>query len=103
MTNSGTSQSSGTLPSALFCCLYRFFTLGLDGSRLRKLLNNQDSPYIRCAGFLYVRYGLAHDKLWSYLGDYVLDDEQFSLNADSDQYTTIGEFVEGILKDDKYF
>lgn len=95
--------NSGTLPTALFCCVYRFFTLGLDSRMLRKLLNNQESPYLRAAGFLYVRYGLPHDTLWDWLGEYILDDETFQLSPENDQKTTIGEYVEGLLAQDKYF
>mmetsp|Transcript_55209 Transcript_55209/g.162313 ORF Transcript_55209/g.162313 Transcript_55209/m.162313 type:complete len:595 (-) Transcript_55209:113-1897(-) len=95
--------NSGTLPSALFCCLYRFFTLGLDGRQLRRLLDNQESPYIRAAGFLYVRYGLPHDQLLSWLGEYVLDDEEFKPSPDSEWKTTIGEYVEGLIAQDKYY
>merc|ERR1719337_459920 len=46
--------NSGTLPSALFCCVYRFFTMALDRRQVRRLINSTESPYLRCAGFLYV-------------------------------------------------
>lgn len=95
-------SNSGTLPSALFCCLYRFFTMGLDGRQLRRLIDSQESPYIRCCGFLYVRYGLPHSELLSWLGEYVLDDEEFRPSPDSEWRTTIGEYVEGLLSQDKY-
>lgn len=95
--------NSGTLPSALFCCLYRFFTLGLDSRQLRRLIDSQESPYIRCCGFLYVRFGLPHDQLLSWLGEYVLDDEEFKPSPDSEWRTTIGEYVEGLLSQDKYY
>jgi len=95
--------NSGTVPSALFCCLYRFFTLGLDRSRLQKLMDSQESPFIRCAGFLYVRFGLPHDQLLGWLGDYILDDEEFKPSAETDQRLTIGEFVEALLSQDRYY
>uniref|UniRef100_A0A7S3U5X5 Pre-mRNA-splicing factor 38 n=1 Tax=Strombidinopsis acuminata TaxID=141414 RepID=A0A7S3U5X5_9SPIT len=95
--------NSGTLPSALFCCLYRFFTLSLDSRQLQRLIDSQESPYIRCAGFLYVRYGLPHDQLLPWLGEYVLDDEDFKPSPDSEWKTTIGEYVEGLIAQDKYF
>lgn len=97
------NTGSGTVPSALFCCVYRFFTLGLDDRMLRRLLNSQESAYLRCAGFLYVRFGLPHEALWDWLGEYVLDDEVFQPTQDSDQKTTIGDYVESILAGDKYF
>jgi len=95
--------NSGTLPSALFCCLYRFFTMGLDGRMLRRLIDSQESPYIRCCGFLYVRFGLPHEQVLSWLGEYVLDDEEFKPSPDSDYRTTVGEYVEGLLSQDKYY
>jgi len=95
--------NSGTLPSALFCCLYRFFTMGLDSRNLKRLIENQESPYIRCAGFLYVRLGLPHDQILGWLGEYLIDDEEFKPSPDSDYKTTIGEFVETLLSQDKYY
>mmetsp|Transcript_39775 Transcript_39775/g.73696 ORF Transcript_39775/g.73696 Transcript_39775/m.73696 type:complete len:724 (-) Transcript_39775:54-2225(-) len=95
--------NSGTLPSALFCCLYRFLTLALDGRMLKRLIDSSESPYLRCTGVLYVRYGLPADQLWNWLGEYVLDDEEFKPTPDSDFKTTIGEYVESILSQDKYY
>jgi len=95
--------NSGTLPSALFCCLYRFFTLGLDHRQLRRLIDSQESPYIRCCGLLYVRFGLPHDQILSWLSEYVLDDEEFKPSPDSEWRTSIGEYVEGLLSQDKYY
>lgn len=95
--------NSGTLPSALFCCLYRFFTLGLDGEKLKALLENQQSPYLRCAGILYCRFGLSHDQLWNWMGEYVLDDEEFKPSPESESKNTIGEYVEAVLNQDKYY
>lgn len=95
--------NSGTLPSALFCCLYRFFTLGLDSRQLRRLIDSQESPYIRCCGFLYVRLGLPHDQVLPWLGEYLLDDEEFRPSPDSEWRTTVGDYVEGLLSQDKYY
>jgi pre-mRNA-splicing factor 38B len=95
--------NSGTLPTALFCCIYRFFTLGIESRQLRRLVDSAESPYLRCAGFLYVRYGLPPDQLWDWLGDYILDDEVFKPSADSENQTTVGDYVESILAHDKYF
>jgi len=95
--------NSGTLPSALFCCLYRFFTMGLDGHQLRRLLENQESPYIRCCGFLYVRFGLPHDQLITWLGEYILDDEEFKPAPESEWKTSIGEYVATLMSQDKYY
>ncbi|CAE8583796.1 unnamed protein product, partial [Polarella glacialis] len=68
--------NSNTTPSAMFACLYRLFTMGIDSRQLRRLMENPDNPYIRCVGFLFVRFGLPPDHLWNWLGEYVLDDEE---------------------------
>jgi len=52
---------------------------------------------------LYVRFGLPHDQLLSWLGEYVCDDEEFKPSPDADFKTTIGEYVEGLLSQDKYY
>jgi len=96
-------NNSGTLPSALFCCLYRFFTMNLDARSLRRLIESQVSPFIRCCGLLYVRFGLPHDQLLSWCGEYLLDDEPFKPSPESDFTTTIGEFVESLCSQDKYY
>jgi len=95
--------NSSTTPSALFCCLYRLFTMGIDSRQLGRLIDNTDNPYVRCAGFLFIRFGLPHDQLWPWLGEYVLDDEELRPAKDSEYYTTVGEFCEGLLSQDKYY
>mmetsp|Transcript_52609 Transcript_52609/g.114902 ORF Transcript_52609/g.114902 Transcript_52609/m.114902 type:complete len:553 (+) Transcript_52609:60-1718(+) len=95
--------NSNTIPSGLFVCLYKFFTMNLDGQSLKRLMNSQESPFIRCCGFLYVRMGLPHDQILGWLGEYLLDDEEFKPAPDSEGKITIGEFVESILSQDKYY
>lgn len=95
--------NSTTVPSALFCCLYRLFTLGLESWQLKRLINYSRQPYARCIGFLFVRIGLAPESLWPYLGEYVLDDQELRPTKDADAVTSIGEFVEGLLSQDRYY
>jgi pre-mRNA-splicing factor 38B len=95
--------NSSTTPSALFCCLYRLFTMGIAGPQLRRLIDNSDNAYVRCCGFLFIRFGLTPEQLWPWLGEYVLDDEELRPAKDSEWATTIGEFVEGLLTQDKYY
>lgn len=98
-------QNSATVPSALFCCAYRLLTMGLTGGQLRRIIESEESAYIRCAGFLFVRFGMAPDQLWSWVGEYVLDDEELRLSGkDADAgSTTIGEYVESLLTQERYF
>jgi len=96
------NQNSASVPSALFCCVYRLLTMGLDGQRLRRLIENEESPFVRCAGFLFIRFGLAPDQLWPWLGEYVVDDEELRPSKDADR-TTIGEYVEALLTQERYY
>jgi len=96
-------QGSTLQPSPLFCCIYRLFTLGLDGQQLEYLCESEDSPMVRCAGFLFVRFGLAPEELWLRLGEYTLDSDEIKTSKDSDISTTIGEFVEGLMTQERYY
>jgi len=92
-----------TTPSSLFCCLYRMFTVGIDSRQLCRLIENVNSPYIRCMGFLFVRFGLPPDQLWLWLGEFVLDTEELRPTKGSAIQTTIGEYVEALLREEKYY
>ena len=63
------------IPSTLFCCLYKLMVSHLSEGQVKHLLNNQDSPYIRCAGFLYIRYLSDPKDLWTWLSAYILDEQ----------------------------
>eukprot|EP00927_Polykrikos_kofoidii_P059512 TRINITY_DN54662_c0_g1_i1.p1 TRINITY_DN54662_c0_g1~~TRINITY_DN54662_c0_g1_i1.p1 ORF type:complete len:709 (-),score=150.41 TRINITY_DN54662_c0_g1_i1:175-2301(-) len=93
---------STTMPSPFFCLVYRMFTLGLDARQLKKLIELTDAPCVRCVGFVYIRFGLHIDKLWNWLGDHVIDDEEFQPSG-SGAWTTIGDFVEALLIKEKYY
>merc|ERR1712107_529857 len=93
-----------TVPSSLFCSLYRFFTIGISYDELNLLLDHKDWPYIRCCGILYIRFGCAAEKLWDMLGDYCLDDQEFQPSkSDPSFQCTLGEYVESILLDERYY
>lgn len=79
--------------------------MSLTGGQLRRLIENEDNAYIRCAGFLFIRFGLSPEHHWSWLGEYLLDDQEFSLSSrePSAGMTTIGEYVEGLLTQDHYY
>jgi len=90
-------------PSTLFCCLYKFFTMRLTERQVRGLLDHVDSPYIRCTGFLYLRYVHPPERLWRWYEPYFLDDEEFVPGFDGTRKTTIGEYVEGLVTGERYF
>lgn len=90
-------------PSCLFVCVYRLFAMGLEVVQLRQLLESNDSPFVRCAGVLYVRYGLAAEQLWPWLGEYVLDQDEFPPGQEYEWGSTVGEFVEMLMSQDSYY
>jgi len=95
-------QNSTSVPSALFCCVYRLLTMGIDAQQLRRLIEGGDNSYIRCAGFLFIRFGLSPDQLWFWLGEYVLDDDELPAK-DAERNMSIGEYVECLMTQDRYY
>ena len=69
----------GGIVSTAFCLLYKLYTLKLTRKQVMGLVEHQDSPYIRCLGYMYVRYTQSPQDLWSWYVDY-LDDEEVSMN-----------------------
>eukprot|EP01119_Soliformovum_irregulare_P015662 TRINITY_DN4434_c0_g1_i2.p1 TRINITY_DN4434_c0_g1~~TRINITY_DN4434_c0_g1_i2.p1 ORF type:complete len:282 (-),score=49.41 TRINITY_DN4434_c0_g1_i2:24-869(-) len=65
------------------------------------LVKHKDSPYIRALGFLYLRYSLPPRNLWNWFSTYVDDEEEISLRRNGGA-TTIGKFVRGLIKDNKF-
>eukprot|EP01071_Lankesteria_metandrocarpae_P003320 Lankesteria_metandrocarpae@DN2891_c0_g1_i1.p1 len=90
-------------PSTLFCCLYKLLAMKLTERQVTVLLDHGDSPFIRVTGFLYLRYVHPPEKLWDWFEAYVLDDEEFAPGVDKHRVITIGEYVEGLITDDKYY
>eukprot|EP00929_Paragymnodinium_shiwhaense_P082515 TRINITY_DN43503_c0_g1_i1.p1 TRINITY_DN43503_c0_g1~~TRINITY_DN43503_c0_g1_i1.p1 ORF type:complete len:684 (-),score=201.88 TRINITY_DN43503_c0_g1_i1:92-2143(-) len=95
--------NSTQAPSAIFCCMARLFLMNLEGIQLRRLIEYPGEPWVRCVGFLFVRFGLAPEQLWPWLGDYVLDTMEMKFSKDGEQTTTIGEYVESLLTQERYF
>ncbi|CRH04061.1 pre-mRNA-splicing factor 38B, putative [Plasmodium relictum] len=90
-------------PSTLFCCLYKLFTMHLSEKQLKGLIDHKDSCYIRACGFLYLRYAHSPANLWQWFESYLLDEEEFTISSDKRKKSTIGEYVQSLLSDDKYF
>lgn len=98
------TQHSATDPSTFLCILYRFFTTGLTENQLLTLLKHPDSPYIRIAGYLFVRFVLHADWLLKYSEPLLYDDELFQPHKDSTRpQLTVGDFVEETLQSGKLF
>ena len=63
------------IPSSAFCLLLRLFTLRCSERQMTLLLDHKDSPYIRCIGFLYLRYACEPTELWKWIQPYLFDEE----------------------------
>ncbi|EER20703.1 conserved hypothetical protein [Perkinsus marinus ATCC 50983] len=96
-------NGSLTVPSTMFCCLYRLFVMRINSKVLGQLINYHGAPYVRCAGFLYVRFGLSPRDYWSFLQPHLLDDEEFTPGCDKGRIITMGEYVEKLLTEDRYY
>ncbi|SBS87743.1 pre-mRNA splicing factor [Plasmodium ovale curtisi] len=79
---------------------------------LKGLIDHKDSCYIRACGFLYLRYvhspanvsgECKYPYLWTWFEPYLLDEEEFIISADKRKRLTMGEYVQNLLSDDKYF
>jgi len=89
-------------PSTAFCLLYKYFTMKLTVKQMHGLLKHEDSPYIRCIGFLYLRYVADPKTLWGWFEPYVKDDEEFSPGSNG-RMTTMGVYVRDLLLGQYYF
>lgn len=67
------------------------------------MLDHVDSPYIRCIGFLYLRYGSEPSGLWKWFEPYLYDEESVRISpSGSKPEITVGEFARGLLTDMNY-
>jgi pre-mRNA-splicing factor 38B len=91
-------------PSTAFCLLLRLFTLRCTEKQIHLMLDHIDSPYIRCIGFLYLRFAADPSILWEYCQPYVYDQEPVVVSQSlTSKEITIGDFVRGILIDLEYY
>jgi len=91
------------IPSTLFCCLYKFMLLKLTENQVKYLINNKESFYLRCAGFLYVRYLSDPKDLWNIFSPYLSDQQLFSPTLDQKEKINIGQYVKNLLNDLDYY
>ena len=49
-------QGANSVPSTLFCCVYRLIGLNLSEKQVTKLCKFKNGSYIRVAGMLFIRY-----------------------------------------------
>jgi pre-mRNA-splicing factor 38B len=68
------------------------------------LLDHKDSPYIRCIGFLYLRYACEPNELWKWIQPYLFDEELVRVRFNpASAEIPIGEYVRKLFGDLEYF
>lgn len=100
-------------PSTAFCLLLRLLTMRCTTKQMEQMLNHVDSPYIRCIGFLYLRYASEPKELWDWFMPYLYDTEEVKLvernmghhnhrKGHQNNYT-VGDFVRGLLDNLEFY
>ena len=95
-------KGAGKVPSTAFCLLLRLFTLRCTEKQMTLMLDHVDSPYIRCIGFLYLRYAADPSTLWTWFEPYLYDEEPVQVQQGKSD-TTIGDYVRFLLGDLEYY
>ncbi len=71
---------------------------------MEQMLDHVDSPYIRCIGFLYLRYASDPKELWDWFMPYLYDDEPVKIvDRNQGREETVGDFVRGLLNNLDYY
>jgi len=71
---------------------------------MKLMLDHVDSPYIRCIGFLYLRYAADPSIIWKWFKPYLYDEEPVKIRANvSSKESTVGHFVRYLLTDLEYY
>lgn len=66
------------------------------------MLEHADSPYIRCIGFLYLRYAAAPETLSSWFEPYLHDQEPVQIKQGRKD-STVGDFCQSLLENMDYY
>lgn len=66
------------------------------------MLTHVDSPYIRCIGFLYLRYAADPSTLYSWYEPYLYDDESVQIRQGKSEIT-VGMYVRLLLENQEYY
>ncbi|KAF8929315.1 PRP38 pre-mRNA processing factor 38 domain-containing protein B [Haplosporangium bisporale] len=93
----------GTTPSTAWVLMYKFWTLPLTVRQLENLIEHPHSVFLRGIGFLYLRYVCKPDQLWDWLGPFLEDDQEITLQAGvKSVHSTIGKMCYMLLNDQKF-
>lgn len=91
-------------PSTAFCLLLRLCTIRCSEKQMRLMLNHGDSPYIRCIGFLYLRFTSDPSRIWNWFEPYLYDNESVRVHSNQNKPgMTIGEYVRLLVTDMDYY
>lgn len=97
------TQGAAKSPSTAFCLLLRLFTIRCSEKQMKLMLDHVDSPYIRCIGFLYLRYAAEPSIIWDWFQPYLYDEEPVRIHANvNKKESTVGDFARGLLNDLEY-
>jgi len=66
------------------------------------MLTHVDSPYIRCIGFLYLRYAADPSTLYAWYEPYLYDDESVQIRQGKSEIT-VGMYVRLLLENQEYY
>eukprot|EP00112_Aurelia_sp_Birch-Aquarium-sp1_P005260 Seg1597.5 transcript_id=Seg1597.5/GoldUCD/mRNA.D3Y31 product="Pre-mRNA-splicing factor 38B" protein_id=Seg1597.5/GoldUCD/D3Y31 len=88
---------AGGIVSSCFCLLFKLFTLKLTRKQLKGLLDHCDSPYIRGIGFMYIRYCIQPKEIWSWVEEYLEDEEEIDVKAGGGCTMTIGQLIRSFI------
>jgi pre-mRNA-splicing factor 38B len=93
--------SNAGQPSTCYMLVFKLFTLQITRPQIKSLLTHTDSPYIRCTGFLFLRYVCEPKALWGWYEPFLNDEEKFSEEGNTTM-TTIGEWLRRLLIEQEY-
>jgi len=73
----------------------------LTENQIQGMLNHADTPYIRGIGFLYLRFSIPPEQLFSWFCDYFNDEEEIYLRQKTGP-TSMGAFVKLLLTEQRF-
>jgi pre-mRNA-splicing factor 38B len=65
---------ANSVPSSLFCCLYKLMLMHLTERQVQTLLKYRGNPFVRACGALFVRFLSPHEQLWERFASWLLDE-----------------------------
>ena len=95
----GTSRT----PSSAFCLLLKLLVMKMTYKQMNGILNCEDNAFVRCIGFLYLRYTLPPSDLYKWFEPYLEDGMLMNPCSDQEIEMTVGAFCIKLLTDMQYF